>query len=56
MILYLIKIDLYPPVITGFRLHFLKMDSGQKEMRKQAMNPIRSEIGCFSCINKPAWF
>lgn len=25
-------------------------------MWKQAMNPIRPEIGCFGCIHKPAWF
>jgi len=53
--LFLIKIDLYPPVIIRFRVHFLKMDSGQKETWKQAVNPIKPETGCFSCIHKPAW-
>lgn len=44
MILFLIKIDLCPSVITRFRLHFLKIDLGQKKMWKHAMNPIKPEI------------
>lgn len=56
MILFLIKIDLFPSVITRFRLHFLKMDSGQKEMWKHAMNPIKPEIVVLAVFTSQSGF